>query len=166
MCAEDEPSLALSVKSFINRDMSVDAELRISNLPLLWRTRDGKPELVSFFSEKVARLGILAPGEEGGRYYIICGLRFGPQSQSQIEELAELYKRFRGLFQLTVHPTDAGYPSGLQNNLVGMGILIETVFDRRGSPPAVILIRLTWMPDGSRPGRYPGEDGRKKLATV
>lgn len=152
--------LELSIRSFINADGSVDAELRAGNLPDEWREEDGTPALMAFFSQLLRVAGTLEPGPELGRYWISIGVRFGPQNESEVGELAELYKRHRGMFQVASHALQADMKSGLQNAVVSIGTIIKSLQSKRGLIPSVVFIRITWLPVAdTRPHRYEGEKG-------
>lgn len=154
--------LDTGVKSFINQDGSVDGEVRIGNLPDDWRVPDGLPQLKEFLSTLLRQVGDLKPGPEGGAYWISIGVRFGPNNESEIGELAELYKRHRGLFQVASYALDASIQSAAQNAVVAIGEIVKAIMTRRGLPPSVIFIRYTWTPDGVRPHRYTGESGKEE----
>jgi hypothetical protein len=153
------PGVDLGLKTFINVDHTVDGEIRISDIPEDWRTEEGIPEVMALLSQILRQLGVIAPGEEGGAYWISIGVRFGPQNDAEVGDLAELYKRYRGMFQIASYPTDAGQRSGEQNAIVAFGHIVRSLMERRGLPPAVVFVRLTWMPDGNRPGHFKGEKG-------
>lgn len=149
----------LGMRTFINADLTVDGETRIAQLPDEWRTPEGIPAVMELLSQILRQIGILVPGEEGGAYWISIGIRFGPQNDAEVGDLAEMYKRYRGMFQVASYPTTAGDPSGLQNPIVAFGMIVRSLMEKRGLPPAVVFVRLTWTPDGQRPGRYGGEKG-------
>jgi hypothetical protein len=157
--AEKFPELELGMKSFINADGSVDGELRVGGLPDFWRTEEGIPELMEVLSNMLASIGRLRPSKEGGGYFISIGVRFGPQNDAEMGDLAEMYKRYRGMFQVASYPLDASRPGGLQNAIVAFGSIVRSLMERRGLPPAVVFIRYTWDPAGKRPGRFEGERG-------
>lgn len=156
------PGLDAGLKTFINADGSVDGEVRMGPLPDEWRVPEGLVQLKEFLSTLLRQAGELAPGEEGGRYFVSIGVRFGPSNDSEIGEMAELYKRHRGLFQVACYALDAGIPSGSQNAVVAIGDIIKKIMDKRGMPPTVIFIRYTWTPDSTRPHRYAGESGKEE----
>lgn len=153
------PEASLAIKTFINADGSVDGDLRITEIPELWRTEEGFPAMAEFLSKLLTRLGTISASKDGGRFFISLGVRFGPRDMSEIENLAALYKRFRGLFQVASHPLDASFKSGLQNAVASLSAIVKSLMEKRGLPPAVIFIRITWMPSGMTPGRYEGEAG-------
>jgi len=153
------PEVSLAIKTFINADGTVDGDLRISDVPELWRTEDGFPTMAAYLSALLIRLGTLPASQDGGRFFISLGIRFGPRDIGEIENLAALYKRFRGLFQVASHPLDASFKSGLQNAVAAMSAFVKSLMSKRGLPPAVVFIRITWMPSGMTPGRYEGEAG-------
>lgn len=152
--------LDAGMKTFINADGSVDGEIRMGGLPDEWRVPDGVVLLMEFLSGLLGRLGSLEPGEEGGRYWVSIGVRFGPSNESEIGELAELYKRHRGLFQVASYALDLGVPGAGQNAVVAIGEIIRSIMNRRGMPPTALFVRVTWTPDGVRPHRYSGESGK------
>lgn len=149
----------LGLRTFINADLTVDGELRISQLPDDWRTPEGIPEVMALLSSILRDIGVLVPNDEGGAYWISIGVRFGPQNDAEVGDLAEMYKRYRGMFQVASYPTDAGAVSGAQNAIVAFGAIVRSLMDKRGLPPAVVFVRITWTPDGTRPHRYGGEKG-------
>jgi hypothetical protein len=157
--AQSVADVDLGLRTFINGDLTVDGEIRISQLPDDWRTMDGIPEVMAILSSILKQIGTLTPGEEGGAYWISIGVRFGPQNDAEVGDLAEMYKRYRGMFQVASYPTDAGAISGAQNAIVAFGAIVRSLMDKRGLPPAVIFVRITWTPDGTRPHRYGGEKG-------
>jgi hypothetical protein len=160
--AAESPELSLTLKSFINIDMTVDGEIRIGELPELWRTEEGFPELMAFLSRVLTAVGVLVPGKEGGRYWISIGVRFGPQTDAERGDLAEMYKRYRGMFQVASYSLDLGMRGGIANAIVAFEMIIQALMEKRGIPPAIVFIRYTWTPDGSRPGRFEGEKGGGK----
>jgi hypothetical protein len=151
----------VAVKAFINADGSVDGELKVSDLPDELRTEEGAAELVSVLSE-IFRAFRPFPSTPpmGGKFWVSFALRFGPQNESEIGKLAELYKRFRGLYQVGTYPAAAWHPTPIQLALTtGLKTIVEGVQRRQGFPPSVILIRFTWTSDGRRPGHLAGEAG-------
>jgi hypothetical protein len=154
--------LEASMKTFVNADGTVDGEVRMGGLPDEWRTLEGLVELKVFLSKLFLKIGPIEPETEGGKYWISIGVRFGPQNETEIGELAELYKRYRGLFQVSSYALEASYPSALQNSIVSIGAIIQSIIQKRGMPPMVIFIRVTWTPDGERPHRYKGESGKEE----
>ena len=154
--------LDLGLKTFINADLTVDGELRMATLPDDWRTAEGIPEVMALLSQILRRIGVLTPGEEQGAYWISIGIRFGPQNDSEVGDLAEMYKRYRGMFQVASYPTDASMVSGGQNAIVAFGSIVRALMEKRGLPPAVVFVRVTWTPDGIRPGQFKGEKGGGK----
>lgn len=153
------PTLDINIKTFINSDLTVDGETRMANLPEDWRTEEGIPMMMEILSRVLGRLGLVMPGDEGGAYWISIGVRFGPQSDAELGDLAEMYKRFRGMVQVSSYPTSLSIPSGAQNAIVAFGSITRAFMTKHGLPPAVVFVRVTWMPDGSRPGQYEGEKG-------
>ncbi len=154
--------LDMRLKSFLYQDGSVDTELRIQDLPFSWTDEvDGLREITAVLSRLLRERGPIVPETEGGQHWVSMGLRFGPQTDGEAgaDDLAELYKRFRGLFQVAAYPTFADVGSGLQNNVLSLSVIMKSMMERRGTTPSVLLIRLTWTPDGLRPGRYKGERG-------
>ena len=53
---------------------------------------------MTFLSRVLNAVGVLVPGDEGGNYWISVGVRFGPQTDAERGDLAEMYKRYRGMF--------------------------------------------------------------------
>jgi hypothetical protein len=153
------PDLELAMKSMLNSDGSVDSEVRIGNFPDEWRVPDGLPELAAVFSEALAQMGVILPGPEEGGYFITIGSRFGPQDESELEILAMLYKHWRGMFQTAVHPTSAEARDSIQNQVVGIRLILKSLLKTWGVPPATVFIRIIWTPDGVRPERFGGERG-------
>lgn len=157
-----EPGIDVSVKSFINADGTVDGELRVRELPEEWRSVAGMPYLVSALSEAARAMGALPKGvPEGGAFWVSYGLRFGPKDMREIEEMAKFYKRFRGLFQVGAYHTSAESLGAILTNVLAIRYLVERVWTSRELPPAQLLVRLVWTPDGERPGRFAGEEGNK-----
>lgn len=152
--------LSAGMKTFINGDGTVDGEVRIGDLPDDWRVEEGVVLLKEFLSTILRQVGDMVPGEEGGRYWISIGVRFGPSNETEIGVLAELYKRHRGLFQVVSYSLDAGIPSAPQNAVVAIGDIIKAIMVKRSMPPTAIIIRYTWTPDGVRPSRFAGESGK------
>jgi hypothetical protein len=156
-----EPELDMDAKSFINRDSTVDGELRLRNLPDEWRSVEGMPYLVASLSEGIRAVGALPRRLRGG-FWISFGLRFGPKDQGEVEEMAKFYKRFRGLFQVGAYHTSAESVPAILNNALAVRDLVERVMAKRDLPPAQLLVRIVWTPDGKRPGRFAGEEGSKE----
>jgi len=156
-----EPSLDTDIKSFINRDSTVDGELRLRNLPDEWRTVEGMPLLVAFLSEDVRAVGAMH-SRPPGAFWISFGLRFGPKDRHEVEEMAKFYKRFRGLFQVGAYHTSAESLPAILNNVIAIRHLVERVMVKRDLPPVQLLVRIVWTPDGKRPGRFAGEEGQKE----
>jgi hypothetical protein len=159
VAAEAGLGLSIDIKSFVNRDGTVDAELRLSELPDEWKLEDGGPLISEFLSQIFELLGVIKGTEDGGRFWVSVGFRFGPSNEAEIGELVELYKRHRGLFQIASYPVSAEFASGLQNAVAASGTMATTLGERRGLYPAVVIVRLTWMPSGQNPSRYKGEKG-------
>jgi hypothetical protein len=157
----DEPDLDTDVKSFINRDSTVDGELRLRNLPDEWRSIEGLPLLVATLSE-VIRATKALPHRPPGAFWVSFGLRFGPKDEHEIEEMAKFYKRFRGLFQVGAYHTSAESIPAILNNALAVRDLVERVWAKRDLPPVQLLVRIVWTPDGKRPGRFAGEQGIKE----
>lgn len=134
----------------------------MGSLPDDWRTLEGLVLLKEFLSTLLRNAGELAPGLEGGRYWVSIGVRFGPSNDTEIGNMAELYKRHRGLFQVASYALDAGIPSAGQNAVVAIGDISKAIIERRAMPPSAIFIRYTWTPNGVRPHRYEGESGKEK----
>ena len=88
-----------------------------------------------------------------------------------MEGLAELYKRFRGMFQTGTYPTPAWHLTTILNSLVvenqGLRVIVLGIMRNHGLPPTVILIRFIWTHEKDkrgetiRPGRYVDELGNK-----
>jgi hypothetical protein len=156
--------LDMAIQSFINTDGSVDGELRIANLPDEWRTARGVADLIATLSGAFASFRPFpALPSMGGKFWVTFAMRFGPQNETEIGELADLYKRFRGLFQIGTYPTPAWNIGPIQSALTspgdnqGLRAMITSLQEKRGYPPTVILVRFVWTPDGSRPSHYKGE---------
>ena len=159
---EMQPGMDMAVKTFINMDRSVDGEIRIGNFPSEWRTPSGLVILETLLSDVFNEV---IPFDQkpsmGGAFWISFGIRFGPQNESDIGEMAELYKRFRGLFQIATYHTSASHIAPMLNNVLGLKNMIQAVESSRGVPPSVLLIRFVWTPDGVRPARMKGEEGNR-----
>ena len=161
-----EPGLDLGIQTFINKDGTVDGELRISNLPEDWRTVAGIQEMLFTLSNAFTTFPAFdARPSMGGAYWASFGIRFGPQNEAEIGELAALYKRHRGLFQIGTYPTPAWNTGPLQialvSDTVGLRAMATSLLSKRGLPPTVVLIRFIWTPDGLRPSHYSGEKGEE-----
>lgn len=150
------------MKTFINADGSVDGEVRIGGLPDDWCVPEGLVYLKEFLAGLLNKLGPLVPGDEGGRYWISLGVRFGPSNDADIGKLAELYKRHRGLLQVASYALDLSIQGATVNAVVAIGDIIKAIMARHSLPPSVILVRVTWTPDGVRPHRYEGESGKNR----
>ena len=158
-----EPEIDVGLKSFVNSDGTVDAELRLRNLPDLWRTLEGQPSLGSALSEAVRVMGAFPRQTSmGGAFWVSFGVRFGPKNEAEVEMMAKFYKRFRGLFQVGVYHTTASAVPAILNNAATVRSLVESIWDKRDLPPAQVLVRIVWTPDGQRPGRFQGEGGSAK----
>jgi hypothetical protein len=157
-----ERDLGTDVKTFINQDGTVDGELRLSNLPDEWRTRDGLGAIMATLSEALRGAGAFpAKPSCGGAFWISFGLRFGPKDMTEIQDWAKNYKRFRGLFQIGAHHTNAQNLAAMLNNAVAVRMFIDRVWEKRELPPVQILIRIVWTPTKVQPGRFAGEEGLK-----
>jgi len=154
--------IGLTVQSFINRDGTVDGELRVDDLPDGWRVEGGGSLIVEFLSRVFQHWDAFPQRPEvGGAYWVSFGVRFGPRSEAELEQLERLYKKHRGLFQIGTYPVQ-GWGRGavqlcLTDYKVGLRAMLDNMMDRRGMPPTSILIRVVWTPDGTRPGHYEGE---------
>jgi hypothetical protein len=154
--------LDMEVQTFINRDGTVDGQLTVGNLPVEWRRLGGVPLLISTLSNAFRSVTVFdGKPSMGGAYWASFGIRFGSQNEAEVEELIELYKRKRGLFQIGTYPTPAWGMGALQVALtgdkVGLRAMVESLMRKRGMPPAAILIRYIWTPDTRRPAHYRGE---------
>jgi hypothetical protein len=167
-----EPGLSMGIHSFINADGTVDGELRIGNLPNEWRSPRGLTELVATLSNAFSSFRAFdkAPSM-GGSFWFSVAVRFGPQNEAEMSELADLYKKNKGLFQIGTYPTRADHLTPLQMCLTddrrGLRGMIGALAVKRGLPPTAILIRFIWGADwspergGLRPGHYKGEKGNQ-----
>ncbi len=161
-----QSGLDMAVQTMINRDGTVDGELTIRNLPEEWRDERTMGLLVATLSTVLRTfVPFEASPTMGGAFWCSFGIRFGPQNEAEIGELYNLYKRHRGLFQIGTYPTPAWGTGALQIALVGDNVglkaMLESLMEKRGLPPSVIMIRFIWTPDGERPGHYKGEKGEK-----
>lgn len=152
----------MAVQSFINTDGSVDGELRVGSLPDEWRTPAGVPLLVATLSNAIRSVAVFdSRPSMGGAFWASFGVRFGPQNESEVGELVDLYKRHRGMFQIGTYPTPAWGMGALQvaitGDIVGLRAMVASLLNKRGLPPSQILIRFVWTPDGKRPAHYVGE---------
>lgn len=156
------PDLDLSIKTFINSDGTVDGEIRIANLPDDWRSStEGLVLLNEFLVNVMSEVG---PITEEGSYWVAFGVRFGPSTEAEAGDLAEIYKRFRGLFQAATHTTPADSLPSIKTNITnGLVVIVRALMERRGLPPAVVFIRFTYSPNAHRPQRYEGERPVKQL---
>src|ERR1019366_8182295 len=78
-----ESELDMSLKSMTNADGTVDAELRLRNLPDDWRTVEGAPMIVGALSEAIRAMGAFPRKPDmGGRFGVSFALRFGPKTQT------------------------------------------------------------------------------------
>jgi len=172
MIATLEPRLTMGIHSFINADGTVDGELRIGNLPTEWRSEQGLRELVATLSSAFASFRAFDRHPVmGGSFWFSVAVRFGPQNEAEMSELADLYKKTKGLFQIGTYPTRADHLTPVQMCLTddrrGLRGMIGALAVKRGLPPTAILIRFTWGPDwspergGLRPGHYKGEKGEQ-----
>jgi hypothetical protein len=157
-----QPGLDTAVQSMINFDGTVDGELRVGDLPPEWREVEGVPLLVATLSSAFRSWRpFAAMPAHGGAYWVSFGVRFGPQNEAEIGELAELYKRFRGLFQIGTYPAPAWNTGPIQivltSDRAGLRSMVQTLLEKRGLPPTNILVRFVWTTDRQRPGHYRGE---------
>ncbi len=150
------PGLDVSIKTFINQDGTVDGEIRIADLPDDWRSStEGLVNLNAFLVDVMSMVG---PITEEGSYWVAFGVRFGPSTEAEAGDLAELYKRFRGLFQAATHSTPADSLPSIKTNITnGLVVIVRALMEKRGLPPAVVFIRFTYSPNAHRPQRYEGE---------
>lgn len=167
-----EPTLDVGIQTFINADGTVDGELRIRGLPDYWRELDGFPELIATLSNALYTFRVFDRKPSfGGSFWFSIGVRFGAQNEAELGQLAELYKKSKGMFQIGTSPVRADHITPMQICLVddkrGLRGMITALFEKRGLPPTNILMRFTWGPDwhpdqpGKRPGHYAGEKGEK-----
>jgi len=156
------PELSLLVSTFINADGTVDGELRCGNLPEHWRDITTDLSIIADLSMIFQSFRVFPEDPPmGGKFWFTIGVRFGPQNEMEVGELAELYKRFRGLFQIGTYPARAWEMGHIQNAIaLGLRAMLEGLADKRGLPPSVILIRFSWIPDGKRPGHFEREGGK------
>ena len=162
-----EGGLDMAIQTFINGDGSVDGELRINRLPDRWRMPRGLPELIAALSSAFQTFPVFEKEPPfGGGFWVTFGVRFGPQNETEVGEMADLYKRFRGLFQIGTYPTPAWNLGPIQiaitDDKVGLRSMIRSLEAKRGIPPSSILIRFLWGPEWAynsrlRPGHYKGE---------
>ena len=157
-----QSGLDVAIQTMVNYDGTVDGELRIGNLPEDWRTVEGVRLLVATLSSAFRTFTTFSSRPAmGGAFWVSFGIRFGPQNEVEVGELADLYKRYRGLFQIGTYPTPAWGAGAIQVALtgekVGLRAMVESLIEKRGLPPTVVLIRFIWTPDGVRPGHYRGE---------
>jgi hypothetical protein len=157
------PGVGVAVKSFVNSDGSVDGELKVADLPDDMRSEDGSAEIASLLSEVFRSFRpFSATPAVGGKFWVSFAMRFGPQDETEVGKLVELYKKYRGLYQVETYPAAAWHPTPIQLALTtGLKTIVESVARKQGFPPSVILIRFTWTPDGKRPGRLQGTAGSK-----
>jgi hypothetical protein len=149
------PEMDIGLKTFINSDNSVDGEIRIGNLPAEWRGEDGPVIMASFLSELIRAWPLFPESPAmGGRFWAVFGLRFGPQNEAELGELAEIYKRHRGMLQLGTYPAGAWHPTPLQLGIVGLKTITESLENKRGIGPSLLFVRIVWTPDGKRPAHY------------
>jgi hypothetical protein len=170
------PATSMAIKSAINSDWTVDGELRVDNLPDELRTMDGMLEIIALLSEafRAFRPFPQVP-DMGGKFWISLGVRFGPNNESEIGKLADLYKRFRGLFQTGTYPMFAWNMASIQSAIApALKTIFEGIAVRMGVPPATLLIRFIWTPGPrkswkdiprmqqikQRPGHWEGEGGK------
>ena len=163
-----QPGLDMAVQSMVNIDKTVDGELRVGNLPAEWRDPAGLTDMIATFSNAFASFRVFDRYPPmGGSFWFSVAVRFGPQNEMEMQDLAKLYKKNKGLFQIGTYPTRADHPAPLQICLTddrqGLRSMIHNLAEKRGLPPTTILIRLIWGPDwhpdvsGKRPGHYKGE---------
>jgi len=172
------PSTSMAIKSAINSDWTVDGELRVDSLPDELRTMDGMLEIISLLSEafRAFRPFPQVP-DMGGKFWVSFGVRFGPNNETEIGKLEELYKKFRGLFQTGTYPAFAWSLASIQSSIApGLKTIFEGVARRMGIPPSTLLIRFVWTPGPrqawrdvprmqqikQRPGHWEGEGGEAK----
>jgi hypothetical protein len=157
-----EGGIRMAVATYINPDSTVDGELRLTNLPTEWRESGGAKALAVTLSaafrewrafDKVPVMG--------GSFWVSFTIRFGAETEEEIEELVQRYKRHRGYFQITTYPLQAWLPGAIQMALVsdvgGVKGMAESLMSKRGYPPAALLVRVIWMTDDKRPGHFKGE---------
>jgi hypothetical protein len=167
-----EPGLQMGIHTMVNMDGTVDGELRIDNLPDEWRYEEGVPALIATLSSAFTTFRVFDRYPSmGGSFWMTLVVRFGPQNDSEIGDLAALYKQHHGLFQIGTYPIRADHISPIQMCLTddkkGLRSMVQSLMSKRGLPPTSLLIRFTWGPNwhpdvaGKRPGHYAGEKGMK-----
>ena len=147
------------MKTFVNADGTVYGEVRLSDLPEEWRGGDDLVGLMAFLSDVLTGVGLLVAGAEGGGYWISIGVRFGAQTDAERGDLAEMYKRYRGMFQVASYALDLSRQGSIGNAIVAFEMIVRSLMEKRGLPISVVFVRYTWTPDGVRPSRYEGERG-------
>jgi hypothetical protein len=168
----------MAIKSAINADWTVDGELRVDDLPDELRTMGGMLEIISLLSEAFRAFRPFPEVPDmGGKFWVSFGVRFGPSNETEIGDLAGLYKRFRGLFQTGSYPAMAWNLPSIQMGIAGgLKTIFTGIARKMGVPPATILIRFVWTPGPmqpwrdiprdqrirQRPGHWEGEGGGKK----
>ena len=163
------PGMDMAIKTFINADGTVDGELRIGNLIPEWQGEDGVGWMIAALSEMFRAFPLFDKKPDmGGKFWISFGVRFGPQNDADLGELAELYKRFRGMFQTGSYPSPADDPVRIQLALVGLKTIMDGVMREHGLSHAVVLIRFIWTFQADKkgrieqPGRYKDELGDRE----
>jgi hypothetical protein len=162
--------LNMSMQTFVNLDGTVDGELRLSSLPREWKDEEGLPELIATLSNAFQTFPVFdRQPSMGGSFWFSVAVRFGPENEAEMGELAELYKRHKGLFQIGTYPTRADHATPLQlcltDDRMGLRGMIGGLEAKRGLPPTSILMRFIWGPEwnpdvsGKRPTHYQGEKG-------
>lgn len=156
------PELSLLISTFINSDGTVDGELRCGNLPENWRDITSDLSIISDLSMIFQSFRAFPENPVmGGKFWFTVAVRFGPQNEMEAGELAELYKRFRGMFQIGTYPTQASHLTQIQKAItLGLRAMLEGLADKRGLPPSVILLRFVWIPSNERPGHVKKEGGK------
>jgi hypothetical protein len=142
------PTTSMAIKSAINSDWTVDGELRVDQLPDELRTMDGMLEIIALMSEafRAFRPFPQVP-DMGGKFWVSFGVRFGPNNETEIGKLEELYKKCRGLFQTGTYPAFAWSLASIQSAIApALKTIFEGVATRMGIPPATLLIRFVWTP--------------------
>lgn len=128
-----------------NRDGSVNGQLLIASLP----RGIGAAKITLYLSETEQAL-------KGG-FWISTTMRFSFRDDE------ELYRRFRGMQEVTTYPQDAAHDRKIDLNLSTARGIMEKVKRRRRANVQQLAINIIWTHDKRRPAkRKPGGKERSK----
>lgn len=148
------PEVGLRISDQINKDGSVDSELRIGPL----HPGDWDEILRALGNVQTNRdVGLL---QELPDIWICLFLLFGPDDEEDVENLAEYYERYRGMLSMATYYYPMTIGSMHRAPLTATVMLggregRRGFIDAHGYDPKFIMVRLSWNPANLNPMEYP-----------